>query len=125
MKKLTTVTLLGLGYLALGLSLSAMPVSLDFNSSQNQDTTSVSGEVWQEEFMKEAATLSDSLGATSVKSMVLKFGIGNDASKKRVSSKSLAVRPLTTLSFMSEQTVFETLLAMKLIARVYLTDGKA
>lgn len=87
MKKLTTVTLLGLGYLALGLSLSAMPVSFDFNSSQNQDTTSVSGEAWQEEFMKEAATLSDSLGATSVKSMVLKFGIGNDASKKRVSSK--------------------------------------
>ena len=87
MKKLTTVTLLGLGYLALGLSLSARPISLDFNSSQNLDTTGVSNEVWQEEFMKEAATLSDSLGATSVKTMVLKFGIGNDASEKTVPSR--------------------------------------
>ena len=76
-EKLTTVTLLGLGYLALGLSLSARPIFLDFNSSQNVDTTSVSSEVWEEEFMKkslkEAATLSDSLG--------------NDASEKTVPSR--------------------------------------
>ena len=76
-EKLTTVTLLGLGYLALGLSLSARPIFLDFNSSQNVDTTSVSSEVWEEEFMKkslkEAATLSDS--------------IGNDASEKTVPSR--------------------------------------